>query len=207
MSLINKIRNYFFIKKYPFMKWYGDPLYIGYPQYKKPSLTHTWYDEIPEGWRKAFGKQLLEELKNVIQASKDKSDFAWEQIKEKYGGLRLYANCTKAVQEVLGKYELMSEGYCIRCGKPARYKTRGWITYFCEDCHSGHLKSYEKYRDEPYTQEEIDKIKKDERLTIKDIPILTSYHKGIKGQIISRKVNIKRKYGIDFKELWGLKDE
>ena len=40
--------------KYPFLIWYGDPLYIGYNEEDKLDYSYTWEDELPEGWRNAF---------------------------------------------------------------------------------------------------------------------------------------------------------
>lgn len=197
-----KIKNYFFIKKYPFMAWYGDPLYPGYPQKKRADLGHTWYDEIPCGWRIAFGKKLLKDLKNVIKRPKD---LQWEQIKEKWGSLCLYASCSDEVQKVLDRYEVMSIGYCISCGKPARYRTRGWVEYYCEDCHNEKLDLWGKYH-EPYTKEQIDKIKEEERLTEKDIPIYTEYdYSKSEYDPEVKHINIEETYGVEFKKLWGLK--
>ena len=28
----------------------------------------------------------------------------------------------------------MSYDYCIHCGKPTKWVTRGWITYICDEC-------------------------------------------------------------------------
>ena len=96
---------------------------------------HTLYDHIPEGWRKAFGKQLSKELKKQLKKDNQLKTFRFSQIKEKYGTLRLYTfGCSKAVQNILDKYEELSEEYCIYCGKKSKYKTEGYILYVCEDC-------------------------------------------------------------------------
>lgn len=109
------------------------------------SLSTTWYDEIPYGWQKGFGKQLCKDLKEAYKKDKQlekehgkrltwKKAIYWEQIKEKYGGLRLYASSTPYIMEVLEKYEEVSYDYCIVCGKPATRWTLGWINYICDDC-------------------------------------------------------------------------
>ena len=200
MKLFKIIKNFFFCLKYPFWRatnvWTGK--YLGY--------SFTWYDDIPEGWQKAFGKQLSDEIKQVGEKylkehkeKKWKDSLYWQQIKEKYGELRLYASAIKEIMKVLEKYEMMSIGYCINCGKPARYQTKGWLSFQCEDCFTNFCKEYD------YSDEEIEEAKKQCRLTKKDIPVLKTYHKGMNGKLISKKVNIKKKYGIDFKELWDLK--
>ena len=170
-------KNFFFLLKYPFYReynrWHGK--FCGY--------AFTEYDAIPNGWRKAFGKQLSKDIKKAGKESRKrvgkrlswKKMICWQQIKEKYGSLRLYASATQEIQDVLGKYELMSEGYCINCGKPARYKTCGWVEYYCEDCMIKDLKSGDKYRKEPISDKEIQEKLNDYRLAVEDIPQLTTY--------------------------------
>ncbi len=191
-KLIRCIRNYFFCKKYPFWKLTN-------------TYSHTWYDSIPEGWQKAFGKQLSNDIKKagmpfIKKGKKWEQLLSWEQIKEKYGELCLYASASKEIMKVLEKYELLSIGYCIYCGKPARYKTNGWIEYYCEKCLEKDYRRYDKY-----TDEELEVIKKENRLTKKDIPAIYVYNKALSGKLMKKRVNIKKKYGIDFIDLWGLK--
>ena len=128
-SLIRKIKNYFFCLRYPFYKvrnvWTDK--FMGY--------DHTLYDHIPEGWRKAFGKQLSKELKKQLKKDNQLKTFRFSQIKEKYGTLRLYNfGCSEECMKLLDKYEKLSSHYCIKCGKKAKYETEGYILYLCEKC-------------------------------------------------------------------------
>ena len=128
-SLIRKIKNYFFCLRYPFYKvrnvWTDK--FMGY--------DHTLYDHIPEGWRKAFGKQLSKELKKQLKKDNQLKTFRFSQIKEKYGTLRLYNfGCSEECMKLLDKYEKLSKEYCIECGKKAKYETEGYILYLCEEC-------------------------------------------------------------------------
>lgn len=134
-NLVCIIYNFFFCLKYPFMKGYN--VWTG----KFCGYGFTEYDYISYGWKKAFGKQLLKDIKKAYKL--DKKDFPnltwkqalrWEQIKSKYGTLRLYASATSRIMEVLHKYEKLSRYYCERCGKPAKYETTGWIENLCEEC-------------------------------------------------------------------------
>jgi len=160
MKLLTKIYNFFFCLKYPFWKAYN--VWTG----KFCGYSFTEYDAIPEGWRKAFGKELSDELKKVGKEELKKLNkeyknkkYKWrdilqfEQIKEKYGTLRLYASATKKIQDILSKYESLSEKYCIDCGKPAVYQTKGWISFVCEDCLR---KNYEYYKEKDLLIEEIE---------------------------------------------------
>lgn len=238
MSFLWHWKNFFFCLKYPFWKsknvWNGK--FLGY--------SFTWYDYIPKGWQIAFGKQLSDDIKKAGKATKKRLGkhikweklISWEQIKEKYGELCLYASASSEIRDVLDKYELMSTGYCIYCGKPARYRTKDWISYQCGNCFKAHLGLNVK-------QDMIEKELEDCRLTKEDIPKLYDYeYKLLKTETFSTEeectkkfeelwdnlnrpkdevyirddysieyqreikhiVNLKEKYNIDFKELWGL---
>ena len=123
------IHNYFFCLKYPFYKVYN--VYTD----KFSGYARTWYNAIPKGWRKAFGKQLSKELKKQLIKDGMLYTFRFSQIKEKYGTLRMYNfGCTEEVDHLLNKYEGLSKRYCIYCGRPAQYITSGYVSYLCEKC-------------------------------------------------------------------------
>ena len=124
---------------YPFLTWYGDPLYMGYNEEGEPDYSFTWEDEVPKGWRKAFCPQMWDELKAILEKADYVDNFRFAQIKEKYGALRLYYNGVPEesydeLEAWVSKYEKLSEEACIRCGKPAKYMSMGWISPWCEDC-------------------------------------------------------------------------
>ena len=125
--------------KYPFLAWYGDPLYMGYTEEGEPDYGFTWEDEVPEGWRKAFCPQMWDELKEILEKHNYLDKFRFAQIKEKWGTLRIYDNGAPEevydeIEDWEAKYEKLSEEVCINCGKPSKYMTVGWITFVCEDC-------------------------------------------------------------------------
>lgn len=230
LSFIWHLKNFILCLRYPFYKsrnrW--SDRFSGY--------SYTEYDSIPVGWRTAFGKQLSKDLKQALKKDKCLRKFRFEQIKEKFGSLRLYAHgYGDNTKHVLDKYELLSQGYCICCGKPARYATRYWIEYYCEDCF--------------YKQEKVennDEYRAECRLTKDDIPEFTNYEYQIvhsmnfdtkeeaesvcknledkddkyfyavhdnedgswrvdKSEGVRRVSTPKEQYEIDFEELWGLK--
>ena len=126
-------------EKYPFLKWYGNPLYAGYSEDDDPDYSFTWEDELPEGWRKAFCPQIWDELKAILEKANYVDKFRFGQIKEKYGTLRLYYDGVPEeiyaeLDEWEAKYEKLSAKTCIQCGKPAKYMSIGWISPWCEDC-------------------------------------------------------------------------
>lgn len=182
------IKNFFFCLKYPF--------YISRNVFTDKFLgfTHTWYDEIPRGWRIAFGKQLSKDLKAALKKDGIIKTFRFQQIKEKYGTLRLYNNGEgENTHKVIRYYENLSMCYCFMCGKPARYCTQGWIEYLCEDC----FKEIERYDDD--ADPEFSEYKKLCRLKEEDIPRVYSYSK----EDGEKEIDL----GIDFRKMWGLKDE
>lgn len=234
MRFFRKIGNFFLCLRYPF--WRSRDVFTGEPS----GYDFTWYDDIPEGWKKAFGKDLSREIREAgrkflrVHPDKTWADILqFRQIKEKYGSLRLYATAIDEIQFVLDKYELLSMGYCVRCGKPARCKTRGWVEYYCEDC----------------AREVTNSPIGDIRLARGDIPALISYgleatkteeceseaeadallklegraggallrRKRFSGELnkwvveecaqTEREVDLKERYGIDFESLWGLTGE
>ena len=188
-SFINHIsflwhwKNFFFCLKYPFWRvrnvWSGK--FMGY--------SYTWYDYISIGWQKAFGKQLSEDIKKAGKESRRKAGkyiswkkmLHWEQIKDKYGGLRLYASSTEEIDKVLDKYEVLSFGYCMHDGNPVRYvpKNDWWVQYLCEECMDNYLEQT------TLTKMQKRKLKKQSRLKKADIPT-SQYH------------------DIDFYKLWNI---
>ena len=124
--------------KYPFLIWYGDPLYRGYSE-DKIDYKYTWEDELPPGWRKAFCPTIWDELKAILEKANYVNDFRFIQIKEKWGTLRLYySGVPKEIfDDVLAweqKYDKLSEETCIDCGAPSTRMTLGWINFVCNDC-------------------------------------------------------------------------
>ena len=181
-KIYNFFRNLIFVpinfircKIYPF--W----AIIDYDTGKPFDYKFTWYDDIPMGWRKAFGKQLSKDLKKALIKSRDLYNFKFTQIKEKYGTLCLYNNgCTKEVSDIIQYYEDLSMCYCINCGKPSRWVTEGWISYLCDNC--------------------AQKIAAEGRRRI-DVDDIPTWKEQINGEWVIKDL------GINYKELLGLNDE
>ena len=53
------------------------------------------------------------------------------QIKEKFGGLRVYAYPSV---EAITAIEARSETVCEDCGAPGKLRERWWIRTLCDDC-------------------------------------------------------------------------
>lgn len=97
--------------------------------------TYTELDDLPTGWRLAFGEDICKELQEELEKKDFAESYRILEIKEKYGGLCWYDNGnTQEGFDIIHKYELLSERVCIQCGKPAKYFSKGWINYFCPEC-------------------------------------------------------------------------
>lgn len=90
---------------------------------------------MPDGWRIAFGKDLLEELREELEQAGCLNTYRITDIKEKYGILHWYdAGNTRHGREIISKYTGLSKRVCICCGKPSTRVTTGWISPFCDAC-------------------------------------------------------------------------
>jgi len=121
-------------ERYPFLipwnRWSGDPV----PDY---DYSYTELDNMPEGWRRAFGLRMCEDLRNALIDDNDLYRWRIVQLKEKYGELYLYYNGHKTgstVPMIIDRYAKLSMRICIRCGAPATRMTTGWVSPYCEKC-------------------------------------------------------------------------
>lgn len=120
------------IEKYPFLlprNVFTGEVIEGY------NYDYTELDEMPNGWKKSFGLQMVEELNEAL--GDFRKEYRIVDIKEKYGTLCWYdSGCTDEGLKVIQKYEELSKEICIDCGKPATKQTDGWINYLCEECYN-----------------------------------------------------------------------
>ena len=116
-------------------------LKAAYPhQFTGPSISHDW----PDGWH-----HLVEEACAGLERLDP--DSRWVQIKEKFGGLRLYSSPEKAssnrgagpllpteLQSLLDALEEQSLEACSLCGgvhgQGREITVEGWIITACETC-------------------------------------------------------------------------
>lgn len=136
-----KMENKRLCKRYPFLRprnRFDDIIMWEHPKwdwrYARP-YEWTELDAMPDGWRKAFGKQMCEEIRNALIEENYLYKYRIVQIKEKYGSLRWYDwASSKKVQDIIDKYEEISARTCICCGRPATKISKGWISPFCDRC-------------------------------------------------------------------------
>lgn len=126
-----KQKNRELCRKYPFLQprdWRDDP-------YPDEDYSFTYLDDMPVGWKKAFGEQMCEEIMQVLSEDGNVDNYRVLQVKEKYGTLHWYDNgVSDKVYEILNKYEDLSERTCCNCGKPATAYSTGWISPWCDEC-------------------------------------------------------------------------
>lgn len=122
------------IEKYPWLyphyDWSGEKV-------KDYDYTWTELDAMPNGWRKAFGELLCEEIQEELEKYNFVDEYSIAQIKEKFGGLRWYDNGVPSeckIHEIIENYSACSEYICISCGELDVPCTDGWITPVCKKC-------------------------------------------------------------------------
>lgn len=94
--------------------------------------------DIPEGWYKAFGEQMIDELNDLLVKYNFVDDYEIAQVKEKFGELRWqdYGVPEEMYYEYMDwirTYEKMSYRTCYICGEPATYRSKGYILPFCDE--------------------------------------------------------------------------
>jgi len=131
---INK--NHWLVERYPFllpMYAYTDEVVSDY------DYTYTVLDEMPRGWKIAFGEMFCEELRDELLKYKFLEEYRVIQVKEKFGQLRWYDNGSPVgskIEDIIDKYSVLSENICICCGKPDVPMCGDyWISPFCKECY------------------------------------------------------------------------
>ena len=140
-----QLHNWLLCGKYPFLipryEWSGEIL-------KDYDYTSTYLDDMPDGWRKAFGEIMCEEIKQELVRCNYLNKYRILQIKEKYGELRWYDNGTPIdckVPEIIDNYSMLSQNICIICGKPdVPIINNGWISPYCKKCYTTPSDWYKK---------------------------------------------------------------
>ena len=122
------------IEEYPFLlprsRWTGEVS-------KDYDYSYTELDNMPKGWRKAFGEELCGRLKDILVKSNSLNDYRITDIKEKFGFLHWYWHGVydDEIDKVITEYENKSKKTCIKCGEPASMRNiGGWLSPYCDKC-------------------------------------------------------------------------
>ena len=100
-----------------------------------------WYDIVSSVCYMINQHEEYEKSAQKFKQEKDpsyKSDYCFvtfDQIKEKYGGLRIYhSGGNYYVDGLISMAEQMSYKICERCGCPGSPNKQGWIMTLCDKC-------------------------------------------------------------------------
>ena len=135
-----------------------DKLYQKYPNLfsnKTKSPTEScmsWGCEVGNGWYDILSClcDSVVEYENMIknnniwsekqfgepaQKYKNYCPVKFDQVKEKYGGLRVYfSGGDDYIDGLISMAETMSYKTCEICGTPGKPNTHGWINTLCDEC-------------------------------------------------------------------------
>lgn len=129
--------------------WPGDPKL--HPEY---NYEYTVLDDMPEGWRIAFGDLMCEEIDHELRRFDYEDKYEITEIKEKYGSLRWYDNGTpyKLSEKPAKEFEIHRSDVLKRDWDSDKYALRDlWSDHY--------ISPFDNNVD--MTQEEIDKYNKD----------------------------------------------
>jgi hypothetical protein len=89
--------------------------------------------EVQDGWF-----EILNRLCQKLQSMGLPEDFQFLQVKEKFGGLRVYVlGGTDAVWDAIDAAEAESFKTCEECGSTGKLRTdMGWLRTLCDTCHN-----------------------------------------------------------------------
>ena len=108
----------------------GDPFCYPY--------AYTELDAMDDGWRKAFGIQMCEEIRAELIKFDYLKKYRIMEIKEKFGELRWYdAGVPRGsnIWNIIDKYTMLSRHTCFCCGAPAKITNDGgWLITMCPKC-------------------------------------------------------------------------
>jgi len=91
-----------------------------------PHLYENVYFEIDDGWMMLLWRLSLKLKPLGVQAT---------QVKEKFGALRFYTDCTSnEIKVAIQEAECLSLITCEACGRPGTATATSWIKTYCEDC-------------------------------------------------------------------------
>lgn len=138
-----KMNNKKLCKRYPFLiprnRWTDKLMWNKTDKYSMPYF-YTELDIMPNGWRRAFGIEMCEEIRKELIKCNYLYKYRIVDIKEKFGELRWYDNGAPAgsaekIWKIIDKYTELSHHTCMICGRPAERSSDGyWLYTLCDKC-------------------------------------------------------------------------
>ena len=130
-------KNAALIAKFPFLL----PLDYQGKVPKNYDFTFTELDNLPSGWHNLMIDMSSEIIAYLHQQNFDPYLFHIDQLKEKFGTIRLYYSLHYAdhsedegIDKIIQKYEELSEHTCCICGGEATLMSKRWICPYCQAC-------------------------------------------------------------------------
>lgn len=107
---------------------------------------------------------MCKEIQSEIEGWADEEyNYFGISVKEKYGTLRIYYTIiNETLEEIAERYEELSKYTCIRCGRPASWRSKGWIAPYCNECATVEFDIREKNRPNIEWFDIFSEIKKEE---------------------------------------------
>ena len=112
-----------------------------------PDCEITEYDAFRFGWKDLW-HMCINELNPIVHKLGIENELYFQQIKEKYGELRVYTNmCPREVTDVIDKYSVISANVCQWCGRPdSPISKGGWVDCKCKECDERDQKERGSYK-------------------------------------------------------------
>lgn len=140
-----------------------DPRYPGISTYRTEPRDRSLLGDMPEGWARAFGIEMCEDIRTLLLAMRPDAvsdteqllTYRVSQVKEKFGTLRWYAGgglirneldsgkdgthrdgiAYRAIDDIVELYSDVSGRCCVMCGTFDDIRwTRGWVGPMCRGC-------------------------------------------------------------------------
>ena len=98
-----------------------------------------WLEQLPDGWRIAFGNQLVDDIIALVKKHNFENEYEVLQIKEKFGGLGWYEGRVPPEMYIehcnlMHDYEHMSYRTCVVCGNAAEAPKGMYDQPICDEC-------------------------------------------------------------------------
>ena len=123
------------------------------PEKFKPQYPYELFGiECGDGWKHLY-QPIIDYIMKYNDGKEDKDKIEIHQIKEKFGGLRIYlSSYTEELREMIDEAEKESYNTCEVCGKPIEKPIyeHYWVYAECEDCHRKWKEEKEKKMAEAY---------------------------------------------------------
>lgn len=117
---------------------YNDEVEDAYVRWKPVEPLKTCWElfgvECGEGWKDLY-TPIIDEVNAYNEGKPENEKIVINQIKEKFGGLRVYlSKYTEKLEKMIDEAEDKSFQTCEYCGKPGKTRGKGWIYTLCDDC-------------------------------------------------------------------------